>query len=267
MGRPVAFARPGRQFGPPAGIEARRELRLRDDDSTHPPGRPGRDLFLISGLVLFLELACIRWFPAHVLLPDVLHQRGPAGRVRRHVGRLPAAPTGRPGCCGTRRSAGSSPSAAGLVDRPAAAARSSSTSTSPTRRTRTWCSSAARRASCKQVEFRFPLEIVLGVFFVLIALVMVGPGQEMGRAFNRVPNRGRAYALNLLGSLAGILLFAAGRWSSCRRSCGSGRGALGPRLASWPAAGAAVGRVARLPGRRRSALAAVHVRRPADSAS
>ena len=28
---------------------------------------PGRDLFLVSGLVLFLELACIRWFPAHVL--------------------------------------------------------------------------------------------------------------------------------------------------------------------------------------------------------
>src|SRR4029079_2879206 len=62
----------------------------------------------------------------------------------------------------------------------------------------------------KQVEFRFPLELVLGVFFVLIALIMVGPGQEMGRAFNRVPHRGRAYAYNLLGSLAGILFFAAG---------------------------------------------------------
>ena len=32
-----------------------------------PPDRAGLDLFLISGLVLFLELACIRWFPAHVL--------------------------------------------------------------------------------------------------------------------------------------------------------------------------------------------------------
>ena len=29
--------------------------------------RPGLDLFLISFLVLFLELACIRWFPSHVL--------------------------------------------------------------------------------------------------------------------------------------------------------------------------------------------------------
>ena len=29
--------------------------------------RPAIDLFLISFLVLFLELACIRWFPSHVL--------------------------------------------------------------------------------------------------------------------------------------------------------------------------------------------------------
>ena len=29
--------------------------------------RPTLNLFLISWLILFLELACIRWFPAHVL--------------------------------------------------------------------------------------------------------------------------------------------------------------------------------------------------------
>ena len=29
--------------------------------------RPAFDLFLICWLVLFLELACIRWFPSHVL--------------------------------------------------------------------------------------------------------------------------------------------------------------------------------------------------------
>ena len=29
--------------------------------------RPTLDLFLVSWLVLFLELACIRWFPSHVL--------------------------------------------------------------------------------------------------------------------------------------------------------------------------------------------------------
>src|SRR5262245_58398749 len=29
--------------------------------------RPVFDLFLVSWLILFLELACIRWFPSHVL--------------------------------------------------------------------------------------------------------------------------------------------------------------------------------------------------------
>src|ERR1700692_568354 len=31
------------------------------------PGRALGELFLISLLILFMELACIRWFPAHVL--------------------------------------------------------------------------------------------------------------------------------------------------------------------------------------------------------
>src|SRR5271167_2341070 len=31
------------------------------------PARARMDLFLISLLILFLELACMRWFPAHVL--------------------------------------------------------------------------------------------------------------------------------------------------------------------------------------------------------
>src|SRR5437016_2648863 len=35
--------------------------------STASSSRPRLDLFLISLLILFLELACIRWFPAHVL--------------------------------------------------------------------------------------------------------------------------------------------------------------------------------------------------------
>ena len=61
----------------------------------------------------------------------------------------------------------------------------------------------------KPVEFRVPIELVMAVFFLLIALVMVGPGQEMGRAFNRVPSRTTAYRLNLLGSLVGIGMFAA----------------------------------------------------------
>src|SRR5262245_4249899 len=36
-------------------------------ETTPSPTRARLDLFLISVLILFLELACIRWFPAHVL--------------------------------------------------------------------------------------------------------------------------------------------------------------------------------------------------------
>src|SRR5207244_12339114 len=37
-------------------------------------------------------------------------------------------------------------------------------------------------------------------------------GQELGRALKRWPNRVQAYTLNISGSIAGILLFAACSW-------------------------------------------------------
>jgi spermidine synthase len=57
-----------------------------------------------------------------------------------------------------------------------------------------------------------PVWIVNGVFFFLVALAMIGPGQELGRAFDRVPRRVIAYTANILGSIAGILAFAACSW-------------------------------------------------------
>ena len=56
--------------------------------------------------------------------------------------------------------------------------------------------------------FPVPMELVGAAFFVIIAGIMIGPGQEMGRAFNRVANRTTAYSANLLGSLVGIGMFA-----------------------------------------------------------
>jgi spermidine synthase len=173
-----------------------------------PRSRPGLDLFLVSGLVLFLELACIRWFPAHVLyLTFFTNAVLLAAFVGMSIGCL-------------------------LADRPArllkhspfflALALGAGLLIVQLRSEVERYVNVADQLNPEvvffggevsvltQVEFRFPLEIILGVFFVLIALVMVGPGQEMGRAFNQVPHRGRAYAYNLLGSLAGILLFAAG---------------------------------------------------------
>src|SRR5438270_9561120 len=58
-------------------------------------------------------------------------------------------------------------------------------------------------------KFVVPIEAVAAVFFVLIALMFVGPGQVLGRAFDAYPNRVLGYTLNIGGSLAGIVGFSA----------------------------------------------------------
>jgi SAM-dependent methyltransferase len=55
--------------------------------------------------------------------------------------------------------------------------------------------------------FVIPIEVVAGLFFVLIALMFVGLGQVMGRLFNAIPDRVSAYTVNILGSLVGIAAF------------------------------------------------------------
>lgn len=56
-------------------------------------------------------------------------------------------------------------------------------------------------------QFVVPLEVVAGTFLVLIALMFVGLGQVMGRLFDVIPNRVGAYTMNILGSLVGIAAF------------------------------------------------------------
>src|SRR5688500_17453423 len=57
-----------------------------------------------------------------------------------------------------------------------------------------------------------PLWAVAGVFFALIAITFVGLGQTMGRAFDAIPNRVMAYTVDVLGSLSGITLFGVMSW-------------------------------------------------------
>src|SRR5260370_408884 len=57
-------------------------------------------------------------------------------------------------------------------------------------------------------KFVVPIEGIAAVFFVLIALMFVGLGQVLGRAFEAYPNRILGYTLNIGGSLAGILAFS-----------------------------------------------------------
>jgi SAM-dependent methyltransferase len=54
-----------------------------------------------------------------------------------------------------------------------------------------------------------PMWAVAGAFFTLIALAFVGLGQVMGRAFDAIPNRVAAYTVDICGSLTGIAAFAA----------------------------------------------------------
>ncbi len=52
-----------------------------------------------------------------------------------------------------------------------------------------------------------PMEVLAAYFFVLVALLFVGPGQEMGRRFAVIDNRLTAYTADIVGSLAGIAAF------------------------------------------------------------
>lgn len=56
-------------------------------------------------------------------------------------------------------------------------------------------------------HFIIPIELVSGIFFALISLMFVGLGQVLGRAFNATPNRVASYTINILGSLVGIVAF------------------------------------------------------------
>jgi SAM-dependent methyltransferase len=65
------------------------------------------------------------------------------------------------------------------------------------------------RRPADPAHFVVPIELVAGVFFTLIALMFVGLGQILGRAFDALPGRVQAYTINVVGSLAGIGAFAA----------------------------------------------------------
>ena len=167
-------------------------------------------LFLVSGLVLFLELACIRWFPAHVLYLTFFTNAVLlatfvgmsigcllATRPHRLLAKTPMLLAIALGCGlaaeGLRSQIENYVDVAGQANPEVVFY-------------------GAEAIVQKKLEFVVPAELLFAVYFVLIAAMLIGPGQEMGRAFNAVPNRLAAYAANLLGSLAGILLFALCSW-------------------------------------------------------
>src|SRR5262245_21870103 len=166
------------------------------------PGRAAGELFLISALILFLELACIRWFPAYVLFLTFftntvllacflgmslgcLAVNHPRNYLTWTPLLLCVALVAGAGMEVLRRQLER------LVDVGNQAAPQ-------------MVYFGAEYQVSDLAHFAIPVEVLVGLFFVLIALVMVGPGQELGRALNRVPNRLLAYTVNILGSLVGI---------------------------------------------------------------
>lgn len=57
-------------------------------------------------------------------------------------------------------------------------------------------------------QFVVPIEAIAAIFFVAVALMFVGVGQVLGRAFDAYPNRVMGYTLNIGGSLVGIVGFS-----------------------------------------------------------
>ena len=191
--------------------------------------RAGWDLFLISLLVLFLELACIRWLPAHVLfLTFFTNTVLLACFLGMSVGCLAA---GRdwnlilwtPALLALVLAAGHAVEYAGVHQLPHSVASLIEHLLGGTRPARLFVD-VGHQSSPQFVffgteafdhdvaHFVVPVEVVAGFFFVVVALAMTGPGQELGRALKRVPNRVVAYTLNILGSIVGIALFAACSW-------------------------------------------------------
>jgi SAM-dependent methyltransferase len=162
------------------------------------------DLFAVSFLVLFLELAAIRWFPANVLfLTFFTNTVLLACFLGMSVGCL-AADRPRNYLTSTPFFLAIALGAARLIEW----ARTNLTNVgvgslvSPQ-----LVFFGAEYQTQDPSKFLVPIEVVAGFLFALIALAMVGPGQALGRALARVPNRLEAYTVNIAGSLAGVLIF------------------------------------------------------------
>ena len=165
-----------------------------------------RDLFVVSAMFLFLELAFIRWFPAHVLFLTFFTNTVllasflglslgclTASRKRNFFAYTPLllviALAAGIGMEWVRLSlqdiidVGGNKAAPQMV----------------------YFGTEARIRDV--AAFVVPIELVVGFFFALVAASMVGVGQLLGRRLAAVPDAVRGYMVNIAGSLAGILLF------------------------------------------------------------
>lgn len=167
---------------------------------------PGLSLFLIGALVLFLELACIRWFVAYVVFLQFftnivliacflgvsvgcLCARQSSDWLRRFARIMFWSVTAAVGMAMLYRYWSGMTIDVGGQDAPEV------------------IFFGTEYRSVDLAQFVIPMEVLAGFFFTLITLIFIGLGQFMGQCFDRHPNRIAAYTLNIGGSLAGIVAF------------------------------------------------------------
>jgi hypothetical protein len=192
------------------------------------PTRAVFNLFLVSVLILFLELACIRWFPAHVLFLTFFTNVVllacflgmslgclAAGHRWNYllwtpilllIGMAVAHEVERTRTHGLRHFL--RPIVSEIVGHEV---RGVQVDVGHQVAPQLVFFGTESRDEAPD-RFIIPIEGLAGFYFVLIALAMIGPGQVLGRAFTHVPNRVVAYSVNIFGSLVGIVLFSACSW-------------------------------------------------------
>jgi SAM-dependent methyltransferase len=171
-------------------------------------GMQARTLFVVGFLVLFLELACIRWFAAYVVFLQFFT----------NIALLASFLGMSCGCLAARQERD------WLSYFPFIAIAAVLAAVAMFVAFHTWTGlvvDVGGQRSPQEVffgteyrdpdvaKFVIPIEVIAGFFFVVIALLFVGPGQALGRAFDAYPNRVLGYTLNIGGSLAGIVGFSA----------------------------------------------------------
>jgi SAM-dependent methyltransferase len=177
------------------------------------PRRASVELFLISLLVLFLELACIRWFGSTVIFLTFFTNIvlmacflgvsvGCLASARQWSwinALVPLAILAVASACGVWFAYDSFDKL--IID----------VGSQQSPQLIYFGTDGRLRDPSKWV---IPIEILAAYFFVVIALLFVGLGQEMGRRFAAIDNRMLAYTADILGSLTGIVVF--GLLSYCR---------------------------------------------------
>jgi SAM-dependent methyltransferase len=167
----------------------------------------GLNLFLVGFLILFLELACIRWFSAYVIFLQFFTN---VVLIACFLGMSC-------GCMAARRRPN------WLAYFPLIALGTVAAAVFTFSVYHFWSGIAVdvgQQASPQEVffgteyrnpdaaQFVIPIEAIAGVFFILVALMFVGLGQVLGRAFDAYPDRVVGYTLNISGSVLGILSFS-----------------------------------------------------------